>query len=308
MRPRPPFWEGERSRPIGRFLGHLPAAIGASILGVTLLVCLVAGGEPPGLQGQNLEMRFLAPSFGHPLGTDELGRDVVGRILQGGRVSLVVGLVGALAGTLLGIAVGATAALGGSLLDSLLMRLTDAFLALPLLPLLIVLSAVDPAARLDRFLTAHGLVTAGPVGDSSLANILLLVALFGWMHTARVVRATCLSLAGTEFVLAARVLGASAFRVVTRHILPNATAPILVAMTLGVGRVILYESALSFLGLGIQPPVASWGNMLAGAQEALWRAPWLAISPGAMILLTVLAVNFVGDGLQEACDPGGRPG
>ncbi len=176
------------------------------------------------------------------------------------------------------------------------MRLVDSVIALPLLPLLIVMAAVD--------LTKLGIPqSVADSGSASLWRIVLLVALVGWTTTARLVRGTVLSLKAREYVRAAEALGAGPLRILRRHILPNALSPVIVATTLSVGNVILIESVLSFLGLGIQPPLPSWGNMLTGAQETIWSAPMLAVWPGLAIFVTVIAANFLGDGLQDALDP-----
>ena len=287
-----------------RFRKHRLAVTGCTVLGLLVLACalgpLVAGGTRT---ATDLTQRFLEPSLAHPCGTDDLGRDVLRRLLEGGRISLLVGLVGAFFGTLVGTVVGVVAGMNGGWVDTALMRTADAFLALPLLPLMILLSALDPTTLAIKRL---GWLWLKDWLDPSLVNILALIVLFSWMGTARLVRASLLVLKEMEFVMAARVLGASAWRIATVHLLPNALAPILVAVTLAVGRGILYESVLSFLGLGIQPPMPTWGNMLTNAQESLWKAPWLAVFPGAMILLTVVSVNFVGDGLRDALDPRAR--
>ena len=239
--------------------------------------------------------RFSASSLVHPLGTDELGRDLLLRLLYGGRVSLFVGLVGATAAAVLGTVIGLLAGFVGGRIDMVLMRLTDTVIALPLLPLLIVLAAVDPAK-----LGLGGLLS----GEfASLWRILLIVALVGWTTTARLVRASTLSVRERDYVRAAVALGVGWVRIAVRHVLPNVASPIIVATTLSVGQVILTESVLSFLGLGIQPPLPSWGNMLTGAQELIYDAPWLAIYPGSLILVVVMAFNLVGDGLQDALDP-----
>jgi peptide/nickel transport system permease protein len=192
--------------------------------------------------------------------------------------------------------VGLVAGYAGGAVDGFLMRLTDAVIALPLLPILIVLAAVD----LGKLGLPPGLATGELV---SVARIVVIVALFGWTTTARLVRASVLSLRTREFVHAARALGAGPARILRRHILPNAMAPLIVATTLSIGNVILAESVLSFLGLGVQPPLPSWGNMLTGAQELLFESPRLALWPGLLIFLTVLAFNLLGDGLQAALDP-----
>ncbi len=244
----------------------------------------------------DLLARLAPPSLGHPLGTDELGRDELLRLLYGGRVSLLVGLVAALASAVLGTAVGLAAGYRGGWANAFLMRVTDGVIALPLLPLLIVLAAVDPAKL--------GLPAAIAQSDSiSLYRIIAITALVGWTRTARLVRNATLTLREREFVLAARAEGAGPLRIMAVHILPNAVSPIIVATTLSIGGIILFESVLSFLGLGIQPPAASWGNMLSGGLELLGSSPALAVYPGALIFLAVIAFNLIGDGLQAALDP-----
>lgn len=240
----------------------------------------------------DLFARFAPPSAEHWLGADELGRDLMLRLLHGGRVSLTVGLAAAAVAAVIGTCVGLAAGWRGGMLDTLLMRLVDGVIALPLLPLLIVLAAVD--------LTKLGLEEGG---DASLYRIVAIVALVGWTGVARLVRAATLAARSRDYVRAARALGARPARILLRHVLPNAASPILVASTLSVGNIILFESVLSFLGLGIQPPMASWGAMLSNAQETIWQAPGLAVWPGVAILLTVIAFNFLGDALQDALDP-----
>ncbi len=236
------------------------------------------------------------PSAAHPLGTDELDRDLLLRLLYGGRVSLLVGLSAALCVAVIGTGVGLLAGYFGGTLDAALMRLTDGVIALPLLPLLIVLAAVD--------LTKLGLPEALATSeDVSLYRIVILITLVGWTTVARLVRGATLSMKAREFVRAAEALGANHARIMLVHILPNVVSPIIVATTLSVGNIILLESVLSFLGLGIQPPIASWGNMLTNAQELIWDSPALAVYPGLLIFVTVIAFNFLGDGLQDALDP-----
>lgn len=244
----------------------------------------------------NLFMRFAPPSAEHPLGTDELGRDLLVRLLYGGRVSLAVGLSAALFAAVIGTSLGLLAGYFGGRLDSFVMRFTDGVIALPLLPLLIVLAAID----LEKIGIPAELAQSE---DVSLYRIIVIVALFGWTTVARLVRAEALRIRSREFVTAARAMGAGHGRIMAVHILPNAVSPIIVATTLSMGNIILFESVLSFLGLGIQPPVASWGNMLTNAQELIWNAPALAVWPGFAIFVTVIAFNFLGDGLQDALDP-----
>ena len=283
-----------------RFLQHRLAV--ASLLTLLLLALLSLGAplleDLLGLDGQttNLFQQNQPPSLEHPLGTDEIGRDLLARLLQGGRVSLAVAVVAALASAVIGTTIGVIAGYYGGRLDALLMRFTDGVISLPLLPLLIVLAAID--------LSKLGLppsVTQSE--DVSLYRIILIISVVGWTTVARLVRAETLTLKQREFVRAAVAQGSTGGRIMRVHILPNAVSPIIVATTLSVGNIILFESVLSFLGLGIQPPVASWGNMLTNAQELIWSAPQLAVWPGLLIFVTVIAFNFLGDGLQDALDP-----
>ncbi len=277
-----------------------PAAIAALILVALAVACFAAPliSHLFGIDGGtvNLLARLEAPSFQHPLGTDELGRDLLIRLLEGGRVSLLTGAAGSCAAAFIGIILGIVSGYAGGRTDAALMRVTDGVIALPLLPLLIVLAAVD--------MTKVGLPEQFTTSESaSLYRIILIIALFGWTTVARLVRAGALAVREREFVLAARALGSGPLRIMFRHVLPNVISPVIVATTLTAGNVILLESVLSFLGLGVQPPLASWGNMLSNAQELMWSAPALAMYPGTLIFLTVLAFNFLGDGLQQALDP-----
>ncbi|MBV9552983.1 MAG: ABC transporter permease [Alphaproteobacteria bacterium] len=240
--------------------------------------------------------RFAAPSATHPLGTDELGRDTLLRLMQGGRVSLTIGIAAALAAAAIGTSVGLVAGYLGGWADRVLMRLVDAVIALPLLPLLIVLAALD----LNKIGVPHALADSSAV---SLLRIVVIAVLVGWTTAARLVRGATLVTRQRDFVRAAQSLGAGVTHILWRHILPNVMAPLVVATTLSVGDIILLESVLSFLGLGIQPPLASWGSMLTNAQETLASSPLLAVYPGAMIFLTVIACNLLGDGLQRRLDP-----
>ena len=251
-----------------------------------------------GIDPGNVDLyhRLAGPSLAHPLGTDEIGRDLLLRLLEGGRISLLVGIVAAIAAAGFGTAIGLLAGYRGGRLDAALMRLTDGIIALPLLPLLVVLAALD----LKKLGVPASLADSEAV---SLYRIIILVALVGWTTVARLVRGTTLALKARDFVRAAVALGARPSRVMLVHILPNLASPIIVATSLAVGEIILLESVLSFLGLGVAPPIASWGNMLTGAQETIALAPQLALYPGLLIFLTVIACNFLGDGLQDALDP-----
>ena len=222
---------------------------------------------------------FLAPAGpGHPFGTDESGRDVLSRLIYGGRVSLAVGLAAVVVSVVVGAAVGLVTSYSGGWPDVVLMRLTDAMLTIPTFFLLLVVMALF---------------------GSSLRNVILAIGLTSWMGVARLVRGEILRVKASDFVEAARAMGASSGRMMMKHLLPQAGPQIIVAASLGTGGAILAESALSYLGLGVQPPTASWGNMLSGAQNYIWQAPQLAVYPGALILLTVLAFNFLGEGFRD---------
>src|SRR5437764_9904345 len=240
--------------------------------------------------------RLSGPSLAHPLGTDELGRDVLLRLLAGGRVSLVIGVAAALAAAALGTLIGLTAGYLGGWTDRVLMRGTDAMIALPLLLLLIVLAALD----LNKLGLPASLIQSDEI---SVLRIVALAVLIGWTTAARLVRGAALITRNRDFVRAARSLGAGVPHILWLHILPNVLGPLIVATTLSVGDVILLESVLSFLGLGIQPPLASWGTMLSNAQELITSAPLLAVYPGLMIFLTVVACNLLGDALQRRLNP-----
>jgi len=223
----------------------------------------------------------VAPSAVHWFGTDDLGRDAFSRALYAGRVSLSIGVGAAAVSAVVGTAVGSTAGYYGGVVDSVLMRATDVVLSIPPLPLVIVLSAiVKPSPQI----------------------LILIIAGIGWMGTARLVRGAFLSIRETEYVEAARAAGCSSARIILRHALPNSLAPIIVAATLAVGNAIITESVLSFLGVGIQPPTASWGNMLQNAESTMTTKPWLSVFPGVFILLSVLGVNALGEGLRDALD------
>jgi peptide/nickel transport system permease protein len=230
--------------------------------------------------------------WGHALGTDEVGRDLLSRLLFGARISLTVGLAAVIMEVIIGTILGAVSGYYGGWVDYAIMRVTDVFLSIPLLPLLLVLTAIVAASSTKASL--------------SFGVIVIIIGALSWPTVARLVRASFLSLREREFAEAARALGNSDGRIIFRHLLPNAVAPIVVQATLDVAGVIITESTLSFLGLGIQPPTASWGNMLANAQSNLSIAWWAAVFPGLCILVTVLSINYMGDGLRDALDPNMR--
>ena len=251
----------------------------------------------------NLPAALLPPSAAYPLGTDQLGRDVLSRLLYGARISLTIGFIAVGISVLVGSAVGATAGFYGGWVDSALMRLVDTLLSIPTIFLLLAVIAMDPG---ERLLALGALPVAGPMFraifaavDPQIVVLMAVIGLMSWMGVARLVRAEILSLKEREFVLAVRVLGASPWRLITRHLLPNAAGPVLVSATLGVGGAILTESVLSYLGLGVQPPTPSWGNILNEGRVALGVAWWLTLAPGFCILITVLAFNLLGEGIRE---------
>ncbi len=286
-----------------RLRRHRLAVAGLCVLLLMVLAAVfakqLAPFDPNAIDNVHWQGMPLPPCFqdaarcaGHPLGTDEVGRDLLSRLLFGARISLTVGLFAVLMEVLIGSTLGAIAGYYGGWVDYSLMRLTDVFLSIPLLPLLLVLTAIVAASSTKASL--------------SFGVIVLVIGALTWPSVARLVRASFLSLREREFAEAARALGNNDARIIFRHLLPNAVAPIVVQATLDVANVIILESTLSFLGLGIQPPTASWGNMLSAAQSNLQIAWWAAVFPGLCILFTVLAINYIGDGLRDALDPNMR--
>jgi|SRR5271157_165660 len=279
------------SKVLRRFLQH-PGAMAGSIVLVILVLAVVFGVfSPYSPDTSSILERLQSPNWKHPLGTDGLGRDLLTRILYGGRVSLTVGVLVVAMTLLLGVSIGALAGYAGGWVDNLLMRITDAFLTLPSLLVLILLSAILRQINVPL------------IQGNSVLTIAFVIGLLSWMTFARLVRAAFLTLREMDYVTAARGLGASHLRVILSHILPNAIGPIIVQSTLQLGYAIIEESGLSFLGFGIQPPTPSWGNLLSDAQDNFLHSPWLAIFPGVMIFLTIISVNYIGDGLRDAFDP-----
>ena len=270
-----------------RFRRHKMAMFGAVTL-ILLFVYSFGGALIYSEADANLTetgIRLTSPTLEHPFGTDTVGRDILARTIQGGQISLLIGLTAALLEIFVGVVVGAVAGYYGGLVDSLLMRFTEAMLIIPQIFLLIVMAA-----------------TFG----GSVPMIILIIGLTSWMYVARIVRAEFLSIKENEFILAAKAIGTPTSQIIFKHILPNSIAPIVVSATLGVANAILSEAYISFLGLGVQPPTATWGNMLDGSYNYIETAPWLWIFPGLLILLTVLSINFLGDGLRDALDPRSR--
>ena len=283
-----------------RFRRHRAGMASLAVLAALVLFTLAAfplqallGIDP---DATDLLARYEPSSALHLLGTDDAGRDELLRLMLGGQMSLLVGLIATVTGSLIGVTVGVVAGYAGGRLDALLMRVTDGVIALPLLPLLIVLGAVDLTKLGFSAEFAHS-------GAAGFWRIVVIITLFDWTSIARLVRAATLGVRERDYVRAARASGGRASYVIAAHVLPNIATPLIVAATLTVGRVILLESVLSFLGFGIVPPTPSWGNMLNNAQELVTTAPSLAIYPGLLIFATVIAVNFLGDGMQQAFDP-----
>jgi len=274
-----------------RFMQHPGALAGSVVLVIVLLAVLFGSLSPYSPDTSSVLVRLQSPNWKHPLGTDGLGRDLLTRILFGGRISLTVGVLVVAITLLLGVSTGALAGYAGGWIDNLLMRITDAALTLPSLLVLILLSAILREVNLPLF------------QRNSVLTISFVIGLLSWMTFARLVRAAFLTLREMDYVTASRSLGASHLRVIISHILPNAIGPIIVQSTLQLGYAIIEESGLSFLGFGIQPPTPSWGNLLSDAQDNFIRYPWLAIFPGVMIFLTIISVNYIGDGLRDAFDP-----
>jgi peptide/nickel transport system permease protein len=243
--------------------------------------------------------RLQAPSAEHPFGTDPIGRDILARTIYGGQISLFIGFVAVLIETVLGILVGALAGYYGGALDAILMRFTEALLIIPTIFLLLVMA---------KFFAGNipAVHIGGRTFSGSVIVIIVIIGATSWMYLARIVRAEFLSLKESEFILAARATGTSNSEIIFFHILPNTFAPVIVSSTLSVANAILAEAYISFLGLGVQPPTATWGNMLDTSVKYLDSAPWLWFFPGMLILLTVLSINFLGDGLRDALDPRSR--
>lgn len=273
--PQPRFWR--------HFRRHRLAVGSAAAIGVAILAAAFAPWLAPYDHiAQDLNRRLQRPSLAHPLGTDTFGRDVLSRVIWGARISLTIGVGSIALAIAVGTALGAVAGFYGGRADWAIMRLVDFFLAIPGLFVIMVIVAV--------------------MGPSLTLTIALIASIF-WPSTARIVRAVVLGLRAQDFVEAARAVGASGPRIIIHHLLPNAAAPVIVQFTLQIARAIILESGLSYLGLGTQPPAASWGNILAEAHPHLRVAPWIATFSGMAIWLTTLCFNFLGDGLRDALDP-----
>ncbi len=280
--------QGEWRRAWRRFIRFKPAVAGLVMIGgIALLAILSPIFAPYDPYAIDTTVRGAPPSLAHPFGIDEVGRDMLSRVIYGSRVAMIVGLSATGISLVIGALVGAAAGYFGGFVDALLSRIVDALIAFPLLVLLIAMAAA-----------------VGP----SLRNVVIIIGVTVWGQYARVVRADVLSLREREFVTAARTVGASDARIIVRHILPNVLGPLIVLASLSVAGIILLESALSFLGLGTQPPTPSWGSMLAAGRTYILTYPHIALFPGLAIVVTVLGFNLLGDGLRDALDPRGSRG
>ncbi|MDJ0754731.1 MAG: ABC transporter permease [Ardenticatenaceae bacterium] len=285
-----------------RFRRHKLAMAGSVVM-ILLLVYAFGGAFFLSEEYANFtdtSIRLIGPTAGHLFGTDTVGRDILARTIYGGQISLLIGLAAAIVQVILGIVIGAFSGYYGGWIDSVLMRFAEAIMIVPTLFLLLVMAKFFGGQIPE-------LTILGRTFSGSVVVIILIIGLTSWPRLARIVRAEFLALKENEFVVAARAIGTRPLEIIFRHILPNTIAPIVVTATLGVANAILAEAYISFLGLGVQPPTATWGNMITGATNYIESAWWLWFFPGLLILFTVLSINFIGDGLRDALDPRSRP-
>jgi peptide/nickel transport system permease protein len=287
-----------------RFRRHRMAMFGLVLMVLLILYVLVGSFvfTEAYANFNDTSQRVQAPSPAHLFGTDEIGRDILARTVYGGQISMMIGLLSVILSIVVGTLIGMAAGYYGGVIDSVLMRITEAILSIPQLLLLLVMAKFFGGRVPDVMLFGRDF-------SGSVVVIIVIIGLTSWMYEARLVRSSYLSLKEQEFVVAARAVGARDRQIMFQHILPNAAAPILVSATLGIANAILTEAYISFLGLGVQAPTATWGNMLEGATGAITRGQWwLWFFPGLFIVLIVLAINFLGDGLRDALDPYSRAG
>ncbi|MCO6445852.1 MAG: ABC transporter permease [Anaerolineae bacterium] len=290
--------KASENRALRRFLAHRGAVIGAILLALILLYVTVGSliFSEADANFADSGRRLQPPSAEHPFGTDNIGRDVFARTIYGGQISLMIGLLAVTVSVSIGVTVGVVTGYYGGIVDSILMRITEAMLSIPTLLFLLLIANVFgskfPSVQLF-----------GRTFSGSVIVIILIIGFTSWMYLARIVRSLVLSLKETEYIIAARALGAHDVRIIASHLLPNILAPVIVTATLGIAGAILQESYISFLGVGVGPPTATWGNILDGARQFFDRAPWLWVAPGTLIVLTVMSINFLGDGLRDALDP-----
>lgn len=287
-----------KSRALRRFLRHRGAVAGAVML--TLVILYVTLGSLLFTESyanfNDTKNRLRPPSVEHAFGTDNIGRDVFARTIYGGQISLLIALSSVTLSVLIGVTVGTVTGYYGGWIDAILMRITEAMLSIPTLLFLLLMANIF-GGRFPQ------MVILGRTFSGSVLVIIFIIGITSWMYLARIVRSLILSLKETEFVVAARAIGAPNARIIISHLLPNIVAPVVVTATLGVAGSILQESYISFLGVGVGPPTATWGNILDGARQFFDTAPWLWIAPGTLIVITVMSINFLGDGLRDALDP-----
>lgn len=272
----------ERRRAFERFVRYKPGVVGAFVVLALVLIAIFAPIVAPYSPYEKVGRRADPPTSEFLLGNDEIGRDVLSRLIYGTRVALIVGIGAILIAVCIGVVIGATAGYFGGKVDTILSRVVDTLMAFPLLALLVTLSALFAP---------------------SIVNVVIIIGVTVWASYARLVRADVMSLKQREFVLAARSVGVGDARIIGRHILPNIVGPVIILASLDIGSIIILESALSFLGLGVRPPTPSWGGMLSAGRSLMRNAPHIAIAPGIAIMVTVLAFNLLGDGLRDALDP-----
>jgi peptide/nickel transport system permease protein len=284
-----------------RFRRHRMAIFGAVVL--FLLMVYAFGGmlvfSEADANRTETGNALQAPTLEHPFGTDTIGRDILVRTIFGGQISIIIGLTAMLVEVIFGVSIGALAGYFGGRLDNILMRITEAILVIPQIFLLLVM-----ARYFSQSIPNIKLI--GRTFSGSVLVIIFVIGITSWPYLARIVRAQFLSLKTNDFILAARATGTSTWDIIFRHILPNSSAPIIVSATLSVASAITLEAYISFLGLGVRPPTATWGNMLEGAYNYIESAWWLWLFPGLLIALIVLSINFLGDGLRDALDPHSR--
>lgn len=286
------------SRSLRRFMKHRMAVTGLTMMCLVFLYIVVGSlvYSETDANYNDTGRRLQAPSAEFPFGTDTIGRSIIARTIYGGQISLLIGVSSVIVAVTVGMTVGVLSGYYGGWIDAVLMRITEAMLSIPSLLLLLVMSKSLGGRIADINLF-------GRTFSGSVVVIVVIIGLTGWMYLARIVRSSVLSIKESEFITAARAMGAPNTRIVFSHIMPNILAPVIVSATLGVAGAILSEAYISFLGLGVRAPTATWGNMLEGSRQYIETAWWLWIFPGVLILLTVLSINFVGDGLRDALDP-----
>lgn len=269
------------------------------------IIKALTGFEYDTMPSEGALLRSFPPSLRHPMGTDDSGRDLLARVLQGGRISIMVGLISTIVSLLIGVSYGAIAGYFGGRIDNIMMRIVDIFYAIPYILIVIVLLSVFGGPNTPAWIQWIS-TQFGGAGNQGLNQIFLLfftLGLISWLTMARVVRGQVLSLKNEEFVMAARASGVSTFGIIFRHLIPNVLGPVIIYATLTIPSVMLTEAFLSFLGIGVQPPYASWGRLVAEGINNLAIFPWQLIFPGVTMALTLFSLNFLGDGLRDALDP-----